>query len=270
MNIQAVAQRTGVPAATLRKWEQRYEVLKPERTSGSHRRYHENDIMRVEWLKARLVEGFRIGEAARLLGSASGGTPLDLDSLVDEIVAGARATDADRIERALGQAFTLYEPADVILQVVQPSLREIGDDWHEGRVSVGQEHHATELFRARLRTILEPARPGPRGTAVLCCAPGERHEIGLLCVAVLLQADGWRIAYLGCDTPLEDAAAVVAEVGASLLCVSASTKELASAVDGKLDELATAGGFRVLRGGLGFGGQPATAALTKIRRAAKG
>ncbi len=71
MNIQAVARRTGVPAPTLRKWEQRYGVLKPERTTGAHRRYDDHDVLRVEWLKARLTEGFRIGEAARLLGAAA-------------------------------------------------------------------------------------------------------------------------------------------------------------------------------------------------------
>ena len=70
MNIQAVAQKTGIPAATLRKWEQRYGVLNPERTAGAHRRYSERDVLRVEWLKARLAEGYRIGEAARLLGDA--------------------------------------------------------------------------------------------------------------------------------------------------------------------------------------------------------
>ena len=53
VNIAAVAHRTGVPAATLRKWEQRYGVPAPMRTSGRHRRYGEAEIARVNWLKAR-------------------------------------------------------------------------------------------------------------------------------------------------------------------------------------------------------------------------
>ena len=52
LNIQAIARRTGVPAATLRKWEQRYGVLRPERTAGSHRRYSERDVLRAEWVEA--------------------------------------------------------------------------------------------------------------------------------------------------------------------------------------------------------------------------
>ena len=266
MNIQAVAQRTGVPAATLRKWEQRYGVLKPQRTAGAHRRYDENDVLRVEWLRARLAEGFRIGEAARLLGSVSEATPLDLDSLVDEILAGAQATDSARIERALAQAFTLYDARSAVLEVIEPVMKEIGERWADEKLTIAQEHHVSELVRARLRSLIDPGRPGPRGTAVLCCVPGERHEIGLLVVAVLLQADGWHVVYLGCDTPVDEAAAAAADVEASLLCVSATDAGVATAVESDLDALEVAADFRLLRGGAAFGGESAAAALAKLRR----
>src|SRR3954454_21203816 len=68
LNIAALARRTGVAPDTLRKWEQRYRILRPTRTAGGQRRYSERDVARVEWLTARLAEGYRIGEAATLLG----------------------------------------------------------------------------------------------------------------------------------------------------------------------------------------------------------
>src|SRR5712691_8965040 len=71
LNIAALAQRTGVPPDTLRKWEQRYQILQPRRTPGGQRRYSERDVARVEWLRERLKEGYRIGEAATLLGAAA-------------------------------------------------------------------------------------------------------------------------------------------------------------------------------------------------------
>jgi DNA-binding transcriptional MerR regulator len=61
LNIAALAQRTGVPPDTLRKWEQRYRILQPDRTAGGQRRYSERDVARVEWLRERLDEGYRIG-----------------------------------------------------------------------------------------------------------------------------------------------------------------------------------------------------------------
>src|SRR6266480_1412780 len=69
LNIAALAQRTGVAPDTLRKWEQRYQILQPTRTTGGQRRYSERDVARVEWLRQRLQEGYRIGEAASLLGT---------------------------------------------------------------------------------------------------------------------------------------------------------------------------------------------------------
>ena len=55
---------------TLRKWEQRYGVLRPERTAGGQRRYSETDVQRVEWLRDRIRDGWRIGEAARVIDEA--------------------------------------------------------------------------------------------------------------------------------------------------------------------------------------------------------
>ena len=59
------------------------------------------------------------------------------------------------------------------------------------RSAIAEEHLLSEVVLARLRTLLGDRRPAVRGTAVLACAPGERHELGLLALAVLLQADGW-------------------------------------------------------------------------------
>ena len=38
--------------------------------------------------------------------------------------------------------------------------------------------------------------------SVLACLPGELHELGLISFGLALRAHGWRIAYLGSDTPL--------------------------------------------------------------------
>ena len=67
LNISALSRRTGVAPDTLRKWEQRYGVLRPVRTAGGQRRYSEVDVQRVEWLRDRIRDGWRIGEAARVI-----------------------------------------------------------------------------------------------------------------------------------------------------------------------------------------------------------
>ena len=106
LNIAALTKRTGVPQDTIRKWEQRYGVLKPERTPGGQRRYTELDVARVEWLKARLGEGYRIGEAASLLGTGDH-VPLSPEQLREEIVDATLRTDVSGLGNLVEQTLSL-------------------------------------------------------------------------------------------------------------------------------------------------------------------
>jgi transposase-like protein len=154
LNIAALSRRTGVAPDTLRKWEQRYQILRPMRTAGGQRRYDERDVARVEWLCERLREGYRIGEAATLLGTT------------------------------------------------QVTMTRTPED--------------------HLRTILAAvdAGGGVRGSAVLACPQGERHELGLMMLAIALRRDGWKVIYLGADTPVDDAVAVAHRQAARVLGIS--------------------------------------------------
>ncbi len=225
LNIAALAKRTGVAADTLRKWEQRYKILSPTRTSGGQRRYSEVDIARVEWLVDRLGEGFRIGEAAALLGGAAVETSRTPQQHRDALLNAAAAADIESVARLLDQAFALHPLAETLTSVVEPLLRRVGDEWKAGNFTVAQEHLVSEAVRARIERLLADARGGVRGLAVLACPPGERHDCGLLMLAVLLRADGWQVAYLGADTPLEDAFDLADRVDASVLCLSATMPE---------------------------------------------
>ncbi len=259
LNIAALAKRTGVAPDTLRKWEQRYGVLRPRRTAGGQRRYDESDVARVEWLRARLAEGWRIGEAAALLGEGDApGSPAELRGAILEAVADA---DGERIGRLLDHAFALLDLEETLVEVVHPVLQDVGQGWADERLSVAQEHLVTAAIRARLERLLADARGGVRGVAVLACAPGERHELGLLMLAVLLRADGWQVAYLGADTPLEDALDFARTIDARVVCLSAAAAE-------RVDELAPAlAGVRMPEGSaLVLGG----AGVTRQRAAAVG
>jgi MerR family transcriptional regulator, light-induced transcriptional regulator len=254
VNIQAIARRTGVNAATLRKWEQRYGVLKPERTAGAHRRYSDRDVFRVEWLKARLDEGYRIGEAADLLGRAELAPAATTNELQQELVAAAKEADSGRIMRGLDQAFALFPVETVLLDVIDPALVAVGELWAAGDLHVVHEHHFSELVRRRLSSLLDVAT-GPHGPVVLCCVPGERHELGLLMTAVLLSAGGWQPVYLGADVPLEEAARLADTFGARALCVTATMSQFAEAAEADLQAIEKhADGLTVVRGGAAFGG----------------
>ena len=219
-NIAALARRTGVSADTLRKWEQRYGILRPTRTAGGQRRYSETDAARVEWLRARLAEGYRIGEAAALLGDADGEVAKTPAELSEAIYGALLASDSAAVARLADQAFAMHTVEDAGAEVLRPLLDRVGEGWAAGELTVAHEHLVTEALRGRLERLLTDQRGGVRGVAVLACAAGERHELGLLTLAVLLGADGWDVAYLGADTPVAAAVALARELGARVLAFS--------------------------------------------------
>jgi methanogenic corrinoid protein MtbC1 len=264
LNIAALARRTGVPADTLRKWERRYGVLAPERTPGGQRRYCDRDVARVEWLKARLAEGYRIREAAALLGVAADTAAVTPAEVREAMLDAVARDDLPGLSRLVAQVLILNVVEEALLEVLTPVLDAIGERWEEGELSVAQEHLASSVVRAHLERLLADVGGGVRGTAVLACAPGERHELGLLMFGVLLGADGWQVAYLGPDTPLQDAVALAEHTDARVLCVSATMRDSADRMCSELAATEVPKRIAVIVGGRAVGRDAATG--LRVRR----
>jgi methanogenic corrinoid protein MtbC1 len=251
LNIAALAQRTGVPPDTLRKWEQRYSILQPDRTAGGQRRYSERDVSRVQWLRERLDEGYRIGEAASLLGTIgvepARSAPDQLTAILESLERG----ETSEIGLRLDQSFALLGVDETLDAVIRPLLRIIGERWAAGEVSVAEEHLVSEAVRSRLGHLLGDAGGGVRGVAVLACAPGERHELGLMMAAIALRRDGWKVVYLGADTPLEDAVALARRLSARIVGLSLAMREHATALEQALAKTSLPEGVSLVLGGSG-------------------
>jgi MerR family transcriptional regulator, light-induced transcriptional regulator len=250
LNIAALAQRTGIAPDTLRKWEQRYAILHPARTAGGQRRYSERDVARVEWLRERLEEGYRIGEAASLLGSV-GPTPArspreHLKGMLDALDDLEPATIGLRLD----QAFALLRVEETFEAVLCPLLEAVGDRWQNGTMTTAQEHLVSEAVRSRLAHLLADAGGGVHGVAVLACAPGERHELGLMMATIALRRDGWKVVYLGADAPLTDAFALAEAMSARVLGLSLATAARTDALESGLRGVPP-GGVSLVVGGAG-------------------
>jgi methanogenic corrinoid protein MtbC1 len=101
------------------------------------------------------------------------------------------------------------------------------------------------------------AGPGP--LALLACAPGERHTLGLVCFGLVLAERGWRIAYLGADTPVDQIAAMSASLSPAAVVLCSLAPQSLTAEAGALADLgrdhhtilAGRGVTAALAGGLG-------------------
>ncbi|QBR93472.1 cobalamin B12-binding domain-containing protein [Nocardioides euryhalodurans] len=93
---------------------------------------------------------------------------------------------------------------DAVREVLLPYLRLLGEQWERGTRSVAHEHFASGLSREHLlRVVGAAAEPvDGRPSVLVACPPGERHDLGPLAFATLLVDAGWRVDFLGADTPL--------------------------------------------------------------------
>ena len=218
-NLKAVIHETGLTPATLRAWERRYGLLKPQRSPGGHRLYTEHDIIMLKWLMARQKEGLSISHAVELWRNLeqSDQDPLRqiaprqlapagsvvLDNLRESWIKACLAYDESTAEQVLSQAFAIAPPEVACMELLQKGLAELGEGWYAGKVSVQQEHFASALATRRLHALLAAApKPTRPGRLLAACPPGEAHDMALLMLAFILRWRGWEVVYLGANVPL--------------------------------------------------------------------
>jgi DNA-binding transcriptional MerR regulator len=236
VRIGELSRRTGVRAETIRAWERRYGLVEPARSEGGFRLYSPADEERVLAMRSLIAEGVAAAEAAALARSrAEARVPLvrSPDAEADRLRAALEAFDEeaanDIFDRALS-SFTIDVFAD---GVVLPALAEIGERWAAGEVAVAQEHFATSVIRGRLLGLARGWGSGSGPLALLACPPGEHHDVGLIVCGLALRNRGWRIVYLGQDTPLDTLAESAGSLGPAVVVIAAVTPEpLASSARG--------------------------------------
>jgi methanogenic corrinoid protein MtbC1 len=141
--------------------------------------------------------------------------------------------DLSRADQLMGEMLAFNSPEEITLHVIGPVLAELGDSWAEGRISVTDEHLASNYLRQRLLMWLVTGPP-PRQTnpIVLACAPGEWHEGSLLMLGVLLRRRGWPVAYLGQDVPFADLATFIEQIQPAAVVLVGMLEETARALAG--------------------------------------
>lgn len=241
--IRKLAERTGVAPTTLRAWERRYGLLKPERTPKGHRLYSDQDVRLVEQVLTLLKQGHAISEVARRVLSEPPAEALpsepersaDANSIAQDagIGAGQWSLYSARMLRAIEQfnqqqldavyndASSLY-PIDLVSRdLIEPVLQALGERWHQRDAGVAEEHFFLAWLRNKLGARLHHAAAHATGNVlVVACLPGHRHEIGTLMFALAALGRGYRLVYLGSDMPLEPILPVVERCHASGVVLS--------------------------------------------------
>jgi MerR family transcriptional regulator, light-induced transcriptional regulator len=269
LRIGELSRRVGVSPEVLRAWERRYGVLRPTRTEGGFRLYSTADEARVRRMLALQQQGLSPAVAARTAnaedGSASGadedgGAAAPAHALRQALADALDRFDETAANRAFDRGLATLTLDTLLQDVVLPYLSDLGDRWSAGLTSVAQEHFASNVIRGRLLGLARDWGQGTGPLALLACPPGELHDLGLICFGLALRARGWRIAFLGADTPVETLLRTATDLRPERIVLTATTSQRFTRIRAGLRELSDATRLAV-------GGAAATEALAASVRA---
>lgn len=253
LRIGEIARRTGVSVDTLRAWERRYEVLRPERTPGGHRLYTERDVSRVQQVQHLVNDGWSVAAAAAFVAEqefATGeGGAETARALMHRLTDALDRFDVRAASMAIDEALQLLGPAPACDDVIAPVLRRVGDNWENDPEVIAREHLASQLIRSHLIAAL-PAVPGPTSRGCLAAGPeGEEHDLGLLMAACSLGGEGWNVQFLGGRTPTSALESAVVSTAPRVILLAATYRHHAQQL---LEEDPRLDGALVVLGGPGF------------------
>lgn len=231
--IRAACALTGINPNTLRAWERRHGLVRPERTPSGYRLYTEHDLERLRHIQALLDTGLAIGdvtarlrrrepdrvEAAEPAGAhdtAAGGEPgtdaaeasriRARDRLVENMVRAACRGDCTAMLRVHGRAVGLLSATGAFDDVLLPVLRHIDRKVAEKNPhAVDARETAVSFARARVHALLAAMKPLHQLPYVLCVyGCGRTLEYELMRVANALGNERTSVLYMGGDTPVQE------------------------------------------------------------------
>ena len=236
LRIGELSRRLGVSDHVLRAWESRYGLLQPVRSAGGFRLYSEADESRVRRMQAHLARGLSAAEAARaVLGEdnraghgraapTAGALPDDLRQALDAFDEPAAQAVLDRLVSDLSLTTVLR---DVVLPYLTETRGALGERNGQRRQGIARRPGAlrSNVIRGRLAGLARGWGNGHGPRAVLACPPGELHDLALMVFGIVLNRNGWRIDYLGMNTPVEELTRTVDARRPDLVVLAATLPE---------------------------------------------
>ena len=216
MRIAEVERDTGLAKETLRVWERRYHIPKPERDELGERLYPFTQVEQLRVIRRLIDHGFR---PSKVLGKNLG----QLHEMLDSISQSSLSQEQTGRCASLLKLLRLHRSADLrqtlnnilareglkrfIIETVAPLNTAVGDAWVRGEISVPEEHLYTEQVQNVLRHAIQSQQGvDGRPNILLTTFPDEAHQLGILMVEALCLAEGANSLSLGTRLPIADIA----------------------------------------------------------------
>jgi MerR family transcriptional regulator, light-induced transcriptional regulator len=205
---------SGIKAHTLRIWEQRYQLLKPNRSETNIRNYDTEQMKLLLNVVLLLNHGHKISNIAKFSIQQIENKVIDLSDQqlnypdqIQVLTTAMLELDEPRFEKILEVNIEKFGFENVMNFIIYPFLSKIGSLWITGAVGPAEEHFMSNLIRQKLIVAIDKLPFQPKNnhkTFVLYLPEGEYHEIGLLFANYIFKSHQHKVFYLGQSLPQAD------------------------------------------------------------------
>ena len=221
LTTKEVARLCRVSDATVKRWEDA-GLMKSQRTGGGHRRFQAEEIARFQREHSLGLKTSN-GDASIVRATARRRkTNFQSNSaLFHLLVAGCEEEAANLL---IGAHLNEQSLSEIFDELICPAMRQIGELWYNGELSITQEHIATRVVGNavyKLRNVL-PVSDVTGGLAMCCALEGDFHELPTHLAQTVFENEGWEVLNFGANTPLYSLAEEVVEHPPELICISAT------------------------------------------------
>jgi MerR family transcriptional regulator, light-induced transcriptional regulator len=217
-SIKDLENLTGIKAHTIRMWEQRYELIKPDRTDSNIRLYGADELKFMLNIALLNNNGYKISKIAQMTSIEVNEKVLETikkntsyEDQINALTVSMVDMEEDQFEQIMSANILQYGFEKTMVSIIYPFLSRIGTLWSANSINPAQEHFITNLIRQKIIVAIdgyfEPNRVNPK-KFMLFLPENELHEISLLFSYYLIKSRGNKVIYLGQSLPLKDVISV--------------------------------------------------------------
>jgi DNA-binding transcriptional MerR regulator len=213
-SISDLEKLSGIKAHTIRVWEQRYDIIQPERTKTNIRYYQDDDLKLLLNIALLNKNGIKISKIAKMSNeeiaekvAAISEVNFEYGTQLDALTISMIEMDEFKFDRIISTNIQQLGFERTMLEIIYPFLDKLSVLWLTGSINPVQENFMSYLIRQKLIVAINDL-PLPQSKSarkfIVYLPEGERQELSLLFMSYLLKSRKHHVIYLGQDISLTD------------------------------------------------------------------
>ncbi|MDZ4838941.1 MAG: MerR family transcriptional regulator [Bacteroidota bacterium] len=205
---------TGIKAHTIRIWEQRYNIIAPNRSNTNIRSYSDEELKYLLNVSLLNKNGHKISKIAIMTQDevkeavfSISDFNLEYNAQIDALTISMIDLDELTFEKLLATNILRIGFENTFIKIIFPFMQKVGLLWQTGIIKPTQEHFITNLIRQKIVVavdgiVLKYGTKMPK--AIVYLPEKELHENSLLFMNYMMRKRNIHTLYLGASVPLDD------------------------------------------------------------------